>query len=87
MPLLADMVLALEHLHACGIVHRDLKPENMLLAVKDDLSKVKLTDFGLSAMIDMQSEVMTTACGTPAYAQTAALRCRAANLHRPRSRR
>ena len=30
-PLLADMVLALEHLHACGIVHRDLKPENMLL--------------------------------------------------------
>ena len=58
---------ALNYMHSKGFVHRDLKPENMLLAKKDDLSQVKLTDFGLSAMIDMQSEVMRTACGTPAY--------------------
>ena len=45
MPLLADMVLALEHLHSCGIVHRDLKPENMLLTAS---GRVKLADFGLS---------------------------------------
>jgi serine/threonine protein kinase len=45
MPILADMVLALEHLHACGIVHRDLKPENMLLTTT---GRLKLADFGLS---------------------------------------
>ena len=44
-PLLADMVLALEHLHTCGIVHRDLKPENMLLTPS---GRLKLADFGLS---------------------------------------
>jgi serine/threonine protein kinase len=27
---------------------RDIKPENFLLAAKDDLSHIKLTDFGLS---------------------------------------
>jgi len=45
MPVLADMVLALEHLHVCGIVHRDLKPENMLLT---PTGRLKLADFGLS---------------------------------------
>ena len=45
MPVLADMVLALEHLHSCGIVHRDLKPENMLLT---QAGRLKLADFGLS---------------------------------------
>ena len=44
-PLLSDMVLALEHLHTCGIVHRDLKPENMLLTPS---GRLKLADFGLS---------------------------------------
>lgn len=58
---------ALNYMHSKGFVHRDLKPENMLLARKGDLSAVKLTDFGLSAMIDQQSELMRTACGTPAY--------------------
>jgi serine/threonine protein kinase len=42
---LADLVLALEHLHSCGIVHRDLKPENMLLTPS---GRLKLADFGLS---------------------------------------
>ena len=61
------MLLALQYLHNRGIVHRDLKPENMLIAKKGDLSAVKLTDFGLSAMIDQQSEMLKTPCGTPGY--------------------
>jgi serine/threonine-protein kinase Psk1 len=43
---MAEMVLALEHLHHnVGVVYRDLKPENILL---DADGHVLLTDFGLS---------------------------------------
>lgn len=43
---MAEMVLALEHLHNnVGVVYRDLKPENILL---DADGHVLLTDFGLS---------------------------------------
>ncbi len=43
---LAEMVLALEHLHhTVGVVYRDLKPENCLL---DSEGHLLLTDFGLS---------------------------------------
>lgn len=43
---LAEMVLALSHLHDdLGVVYRDLKPENILL---DSEGHLLLTDFGLS---------------------------------------
>lgn len=42
---IAELVLAVEHLHNLGIVHRDLKPDNILLDAK---GHIKLTDFGLS---------------------------------------
>ena len=43
---LAEMVLALEHLHhTIGVIYRDLKPENCLL---DSEGHLLLTDFGLS---------------------------------------
>lgn len=43
---MAEMVLALEHLHHnVGVVYRDLKPENILL---DAEGHILLTDFGLS---------------------------------------
>ncbi|KZF19699.1 kinase-like protein [Xylona heveae TC161] len=43
---MAEMVLALEHLHQnVGVVYRDLKPENCLL---DSEGHLLLTDFGLS---------------------------------------
>ena len=37
------------YLHSKGIVHRDLKPENILFVNKDDISKLKIIDFGLTA--------------------------------------
>lgn len=42
---IAELILAVEHLHHLGIVHRDLKPDNILLDAK---GHIKLTDFGLS---------------------------------------
>ncbi|KAF8283014.1 putative zinc finger protein kinase [Trypanosoma cruzi] len=45
--IIAEVVLALEHLHRYDIVHRDLKPENIVFAADGHL---KLTDFGLARM-------------------------------------
>ena len=42
---LAELALALDHLHSLGIIYRDLKPENILL---DTDGHIALTDFGLS---------------------------------------
>ena len=59
----AEIALALGHLHSLGVVYRDLKPENILL---DDLGHVCLTDFGLSKDLDY-SDKSHTFCGTPEY--------------------
>lgn len=42
---LAELALALDHIHKLGIIYRDLKPENILL---DTEGHISLTDFGLS---------------------------------------
>lgn len=42
---LAEIVLAIEHLHNLNIIHRDLKPQNLVF---DGNGHLKLTDFGLS---------------------------------------
>ena len=42
---LAEIIIALDHLHTRGILHRDLKPENILLSID---GHVCLTDFGLA---------------------------------------
>lgn len=40
---------ALEYLHdTANVIHRDIKPENIVITDYDDLSKVKLIDFGLA---------------------------------------
>ncbi len=42
---IAELVLAIEHLHKMDVIYRDLKPENILI---DDDGHIKLADFGLS---------------------------------------
>mmetsp|Transcript_6573 Transcript_6573/g.17029 ORF Transcript_6573/g.17029 Transcript_6573/m.17029 type:complete len:393 (+) Transcript_6573:74-1252(+) len=62
-----NFLSALNYMHSKGIIHRDLKPENMLLAKDGDFTAVKLTDFGLSKMLDAESALMKTPVGTPGY--------------------
>jgi len=60
----AEITLALEHLHRQGIIYRDLKPENILL---DAQGHVKLTDFGLCKESIDETTVTHTFCGTIEY--------------------
>mmetsp|Transcript_31230 Transcript_31230/g.64944 ORF Transcript_31230/g.64944 Transcript_31230/m.64944 type:complete len:761 (-) Transcript_31230:99-2381(-) len=69
---LAEITLALEHLHSVNVLHRDLKPENILLGSD---GHCRLTDFGLAKDFteknrddnDEVDERARTLCGTMEY--------------------
>lgn len=63
---MAEMVLALEHLHQnVRVIYRDLKPENCLL---DTEGHLLLTDFGLSKVaLDAEDERTSSILGTIEY--------------------
>ena len=61
---IAELILALKHLHAYDIVYRDLKPENILL---DATGHIALCDFGLSKMNLAKDDTTNTFCGTTEY--------------------
>ncbi|OHT16842.1 RAC family serine/threonine-protein kinase like protein [Tritrichomonas foetus] len=58
----AEIALALDHLHKYGFVYRDLKLENVLF---DSEGHVKLTDFGLAKEIYLSNT--KTFCGSNHY--------------------
>jgi serine/threonine-protein kinase Chk2 len=62
-----QIAIGVKYLHESSITHRDLKPENILLASTDtDETLIKITDFGLSRLIN-ETSLMKTFCGTPNY--------------------
>ncbi len=66
-----DVALALSYLHLNGIIHRDLSSNNVLLIGEG--SRAKVTDFGMSKLIDLKRDSLTHCPGTQAYMPPEAL--------------
>ncbi|OQR93550.1 CBL-interacting serine/threonine-protein kinase [Thraustotheca clavata] len=58
-----QLVSGLHECHSKQVFHRDIKPENLLL---DQNYILRIADFGLSALGDQSTELMTQ-CGTRSY--------------------
>ena len=62
--MIAEVIVALEHLHKHDILYRDLKPENIII---DEWGHLKLTDFGLSKENVVGHSEAKSICGTAEY--------------------
>ncbi|KAJ0400197.1 hypothetical protein P43SY_009514 [Pythium insidiosum] len=64
-----QLISGVAYCHLSGVCHRDLKPENLLLADNEELSTLKIADFGLSAIFAMTENDATAPGGSSAAAQ------------------
>jgi len=72
--MLMDAAKGMNYLHKSDpiVIHRDLKSHNLLV---DENWKVKVCDFGLSKILETQSDFASmTACGTPSWTAPEILR-------------
>ena len=60
----AQIALALDHIHGMRVMHRDLKTQNIFLGRG---GVIKLGDFGISRVLERTDDFATTVTGTPYY--------------------
>lgn len=78
--MMEQLALAMHHAHRRGVVHRDLKPANIVVAepvvveevedrVHGVVPELRITDFGLARLVEMQQERSQSSqlVGTPCY--------------------
>ncbi len=61
---------ALSAAHHANIIHRDLKPANIIVMNRNNDDFVKVLDFGIAKIADVEGEGLTregAICGTPAF--------------------
>jgi serine/threonine protein kinase len=59
--IIKNILNALSYIHINNIIHRDIKPENVMFKYKNDLSSLKIIDFGLATLY---SNRLNSFCGT-----------------------
>ena len=64
--IISKILSAIVYLHSKQICHRDIKPENIMLSKENDLSSIKIVDFGLSAQ-NFDKLINNDYCGTYIY--------------------
>jgi len=72
-----EIACALEHAHGLGVIHRDMKPENVLVELPTEgqseaeaaqAARIKITDFGIAKLLDVQGVTSTgQVLGSPAH--------------------
>jgi calcium/calmodulin-dependent protein kinase I len=62
--LMRGILEAVSYIHERNIMHRDLKPQNILVDDVNDLSTIKLIDFGLGNEQAASTALEDTQCGT-----------------------
>ena len=62
-----SILLGLEHIQlTMDLVHRDIKPSNIVIDDLEDLSSMRIADFGLAVRLNEKAELLST-CGTLIY--------------------
>ena len=64
--IIKEILSAIAYLHQNKVCHRDLKPENIMFSRENDLSSIKIIDFGLSLQ-KVDSLFNSDYCGTLLY--------------------
>ncbi|CAD8139593.1 unnamed protein product [Paramecium pentaurelia] len=60
------LLSGIDYMHSKSIIHRDIKPENIVLQKTNNLTTLKLVDFGLATYYNLK-KFKYPKCGTPGY--------------------